>query len=369
MNRRVAFGFAALASIGAQAASAQSSVTLYGIIDAGITYTNNLKGGSGYQATTGNVQGSRWGLMGSEDLGGGNRAVFKLENGFNPDNGALGQGGRLFGRSAYVGLSNNRYGTVTLGRQYNSVQDTLWNEQANGTGALTQYANVVYDTYDLNNSYRTNNAVKYTSPTIAGLTGTVMYAFANTAGAFADNREWSAGLDYVAGPLHLDAAYALNNSPGANTAGAAPSDNYYSLATSIISNVARNQVWGAGGAYTFGATTAAVLYTNSRFDLLTGGSLRFANYEADLTWKLTPSLLLAAAYFYTEQQSSSATAANAHYHQGTVGAEYFLSKTTDLYLNAAYQRANGANAWIDGSTQPSSNNHQIVAVGGIRHKF
>ncbi len=369
MNKCWTIGLSALAALGSQAASAQSSVTLYGIIDAGITYTNNQKGGSAWQATSGNVQGSRWGLLGSEDLGGGNRAIFKLENGFNPDNGALGQGGRIFGRSAWVGLSNARYGTVTLGRQYNSVQDYFANVQANGTGALTQYANVVYDTYDLNNTYRTNNAVKYTSPTMGGLTGNVMYAFSNTAGGFANNREWSAGLDYVNGPLRLDAAYALNDNPGANTAGAAPSDNYYSLASSIISNVARNQVWGAGGAYKLGPATVAVLYTNSRFDLLTGGTLRFANYEADLTWQLTPSILLAAAYFYTDQQSTSSTATNAHYHQGTIGGEYFLSKTTDLYLNAAYQRASGAKAWIDGTSLPSSNDHQIVAVAGIRHKF
>jgi general bacterial porin, GBP family len=96
---RTAVAVAVTGSV-AQAAFAQSSVTLYGIVDAGFTYTNNQKGNSAYQATQGNVQGSRWGLLGSEDLGGGNKVLFRLENGFSLESGASGQGGRMFGRSA-----------------------------------------------------------------------------------------------------------------------------------------------------------------------------------------------------------------------------------------------------------------------------
>jgi len=233
---------AAVAGLGAQAAHAQSSVTLYGIVDAGFTYTNNQKGADAYQATQGNVQGSRWGLLGSEDLGGGNKVTFKLENGFSLETGAAGQGGRMFGRSAWVGLTNDQAGTITLGRQYNSAQDYLSNLQINGIGAMSQYGNAVYDNDDLNNTYRTDNAIKYTTRTIAGLTANAMYAFSNTAGQFADNRAWSVGADYAAGPLRLDAAYSLVDHPASNTAGAAPSDNYYNTGSSIISNVARNQV-------------------------------------------------------------------------------------------------------------------------------
>jgi len=131
----------AVTGLGAAAAHAQSSVTLYGIVDAGFTYTNNQKGQSAYQATPGNVQGSRWGLTGSEDLGGGNKVLFKLENSFNLETGALGGGGRMFGRGAWVGLSNDQAGMITLGRQYNSVQDYLSNLQINGVGAMSQYGN------------------------------------------------------------------------------------------------------------------------------------------------------------------------------------------------------------------------------------
>ncbi|HTH75843.1 MAG TPA: porin [Trinickia sp.] len=100
------------------------SVQLYGVMDTGVEYLNNVgsAGNSLVRATqlTGQTP-SRWGLLGREDLGNGFSAIFRLENGFSVTNGALNQGGRLFGRSAYVGLSSD-LGTVTFGRQ----QEMLW---------------------------------------------------------------------------------------------------------------------------------------------------------------------------------------------------------------------------------------------------
>lgn len=366
-------GWAVAASIGLGVAAvpvwAQSSVTLYGIVDAGFTFTSNQNGKRAYQATQGNYSGSRWGLRGTEDIGGGSRVIFDLENGFNLENGAALQAGRLFGRAAWVGLANSSYGSVTLGRQYNSVQDFLTFLQANTDGALSAYANAVYDTDAINNTYRTQNAVKYTSPTLAGLTASALYGFSNQPGGFANNRTWSVGANYVAGPLRLDAAYAQLNNPAANASGAVASDNYFSLATSIITNVKRNRVLGGGGSYTFGGATAALLYTNSQFDLLNGGSLRFSNYEANVRYLLTPALQAAVGYIYTTQRSSSSSYSSAHYNQLALGTNYFLSKRTDVYLNAIYQRASGANAWIELIGAPSSNNHQFVATTGIRHRF
>ncbi len=125
---------AALSGVFATAAHAQSSVTLYGLIDAGLTYTNNQGGSHNFKETSGQVNGSRWGLRGAEDLGGGLKAIFTLENGFSIANGTLGQGGREFGRQAFVGLSSAQFGAVTLGRQYDSVVDYL------GPLALTRHA-------------------------------------------------------------------------------------------------------------------------------------------------------------------------------------------------------------------------------------
>src|SRR5471032_3461610 len=116
-------------------AHAQNSVTLYGIIDTGFTYTHN-SGGSASQfgLSSGNESGSRWGLKGSEDLGGGLKTIFQLENGFNSTTGKLGQGGREFGRQAFAGLSGTNWGTVTLGRQYDPVADLV--QQVQGDNCL-----------------------------------------------------------------------------------------------------------------------------------------------------------------------------------------------------------------------------------------
>ena len=119
--------FAALPlAIAAAGAHAQSSVTLYGIVDLGVDYANNVASGSNgklvpgtgsklVQMQSGVPAGSRWGLRGSEDLGGGYSAIFRLESGFNAATGGLG-GGLAFSRNAYVGFKSDRYGQVTLGK-------------------------------------------------------------------------------------------------------------------------------------------------------------------------------------------------------------------------------------------------------------
>jgi predicted porin len=123
----------------ATSAFAQNSVTLYGVIDEGIDFTNNVGGSHVYELTSGYAQGSRWGLKGSEDLGGGLKTIFQIESGFNVNTGKLAQGGLGFGRQAYVGLESEQYGTVTFGRQYDSVVDYLAQTTANGTGAAICY--------------------------------------------------------------------------------------------------------------------------------------------------------------------------------------------------------------------------------------
>jgi general bacterial porin, GBP family len=122
MKRKSLFAVSTLC-LAAGAVHAQSSVTLYGLIDSGLTYTNNQHGQKNFQATSGDTNGSRWGLRGAEDLGGGLKAIFTLENGFSIQSGSLGQGGRMFGRQAFVGLSSESYGALTAGRQYDSVVD------------------------------------------------------------------------------------------------------------------------------------------------------------------------------------------------------------------------------------------------------
>ena len=101
-------------------AHAQSSVTLYGIVDNGVDFVSNAAGSKSYQQRAANLSTSRFGFRGKEDLGDGWSAIFWLENGFNAANGVF-QPNDMFGRQASVGLSSNRYGTITMGRQYDFV--------------------------------------------------------------------------------------------------------------------------------------------------------------------------------------------------------------------------------------------------------
>jgi hypothetical protein len=115
-TKRLALTTLALAAAGT--ASAQSSVTLYGIADAYVQYLDGEDGLTRLQS--GGINGSRLGVRGSEDLGGGLKAIFTLETGINIDDGTTGQGGVFWGRQAFVGLGSD-FGTLTAGRQYGSV--------------------------------------------------------------------------------------------------------------------------------------------------------------------------------------------------------------------------------------------------------
>ncbi|WP_408457339.1 porin [Paraburkholderia fungorum] len=116
--------FPAALSIVAGVAHAQSSVTLYGSIGEGFEYISNLGGHADYALVSGTQQlGNRWGLKGTEDLGGGLSAVFQLENGFSVNNGSALPNGQMFGRQAYVGLASNDMGALTFGQ---SAQFGAW---------------------------------------------------------------------------------------------------------------------------------------------------------------------------------------------------------------------------------------------------
>jgi predicted porin len=198
-------------------AFAQNAVTLYGVIDEGIDYTNNAGTGHAFEMTSGYAQGSRWGLKGTEDLGGGLKAVFQLENGFVVNNGRLGQGGLEFGRQAYVGLADDKFGTVTLGRQYDSLVDYLAQTTANGNWAGYLFAHP-YDNDNTDNTFRVNNTVKYTSPALSGFQFGGTYSFSNDTN-FANNRQYSVGAQYANGGLLVAAAYLQANNPSASAGG------------------------------------------------------------------------------------------------------------------------------------------------------
>src|ERR1700686_5810934 len=357
-------------------AHAQNSVTLYGVIDEGFDYTNNVNGKKDYELQSGYAQGSRWGLKGAEDLGGGVKAIFTLENGFNVNNGTLGQGGREFGRQAFVGLSSIDYGSVTLGRQYDSMVDyvgplALTGTQYGGTHFAPPFNN---DNLN-NNSFSINNSIKYQSVNYAGFRFGGLYGFSNAAGAFANNRAYSLGMSYKFCPLNLAAGYLhLNN--GATSQAAANFNSNGAVTDGQTLVAARQQTWGAGANYRFGPAIVGFVYTQTNLTQLfqTGLSTHIQNFEGNIRYNLTSALNVAGAYTYS-RAGGNAGSGSPHWNQVGLQTDYNLSKRTDVYLQSVYQSVSTSRntvlgvAFINGLSAPSSTNNQVEVTAGLRHRF
>ncbi|RQS16358.1 porin [Burkholderia sp. Bp9002] len=358
------------------AAHAQSSVTLYGMLDAGIAYTNNQSGKSAWQQGSGLLSNTVFGLNGAEDLGGGLHALFRLESGFNLNNGTQSYRNTMFGRRAYVGLQSDRYGTLTLGRQYDSVVDMLGPLAMSNNGDGNNLAAHPFDNDNVDDSFYIDNAVKYTSPTIAGVQFSGLYGFSNQPG-FSNNRAYSAGVSYANGPVNLGAAYLQLNRSGTTLAGALSSNDAPNFPA------ARQRVVGAGGSYAFDRLTVGALWTHSMFDETAASSLpgalnslRFDNYEVNARYALNPAVSFAGAYTFTNGRYDDATGTHRpKWHQVTLMADYALSKRTDVYVEGVYQHQFGVPsgatlgfANING-VAASSTNTQVVGTVGMRHRF
>ena len=163
---------AALVTGFAGVAHAESSVTLYGLVDAGYGYKQQKVSTDGASYKERNIgarnnvkNGSRWGMKGVEDLGNGTSAIFQLEGGFTPGDGEQAQGGRLFGRQAFVGLTGESWGTFTIGRQYNAADAFIAPIDPFGTGWGQAASNSAFGD---SVSHRYDNAIKYVSPNFSG---------------------------------------------------------------------------------------------------------------------------------------------------------------------------------------------------------
>ncbi|MFM0007627.1 porin [Paraburkholderia dipogonis] len=387
------------------ASSAQSNVTLYGVFDDGLEYITNVKtsGKTGKQlyqldATSG-LQGSRWGLRGSEDLGGNLKAIFVLENGFDGNSGKLAQGGALFGRQAYVGLASG-YGSVTVGRQYESVVDYVGIFGVSDQWASHRGAHPG-DLDNLNNSFRANNAIKYASTNLHGLTFGGLYSFGGQPGQFSRNQVYSLGAAYSTDAFTFGTAFLNVRNPNASFFGGNPNGggvtvNNVSAATNPVisgySSAHTYQVIAAGGLYTIGGATIGATYSNTKFmglgDMATSGpnALRYSgtatfnNAEVNFKYQFTPALLVGVAYDFTKGGSVSSALPTVNndgvkYHQFALGADYNLSKRTDVYVVGIYQKASGVDstgqqavASITGVTAAAIN-HAALVRAGLRVKF
>lgn len=332
MRRRIVT--ATLATVFAGAAHAQSSVTLYGIVDDGITYISNQGGHSTVKMDSGIAQSSRWGLKGSEDLGGGLHAVFTLENGFDLNTGVAAQGGSLFGRRAFVGLSSDRFGTLIAGNDYDFLYDYV-TYYTNVTQFAPSYSFHLGDDIDRLAGEQVHNMVRYEMPTVSGFGAGVMYGFSNVAGAFGGSptsaRVLSVGLRYSPtgtwnAPYSFSAAFTKtdggNGAPGTGGTIAQVALNAGSIYTAALAGLVKFGDFGLNGVYT---------YTNASDSPL--GTVTANSFEAGLTWQATPFFQAGAGFTYVDERKLG------KFDILSAGLDYRLSKRTDVFTFATYQHA------------------------------
>ncbi len=391
--KRTLFAISAFCAF-ATSAHAQSSVILYGVIDEGIMFNNNATtaelpagGRKVYMDSLNGLYGSRWGLKGSEDLGGGTRAIFTLESGINLNSGALGQGGLEFGRQAFVGLSNTRYGDLTMGRQYDSV--VLYAQSVTIQGYLgSEIFQHPGDLDNTANSLRTNNAIRYASPNFKGLAFGAELSLGGVPGNISGSGGYSAGVSYVNGPLSLAAAYLYFKNPTSGTASAGffTSNGSGTQLTGVLNKgyatASSYQVAIGGATYAIGPTLIGVSYSNIQYggiSALGGTTAKFNNVDVGVKLTLAPALYVGAAYDYTKGKNIAAqngeNIGNQHFNQFSLIADYALSKRTDVYIEGAYQKAAGTSSTGGaavaniGNAGDSSNTSQTLLRIAMRHKF
>jgi predicted porin len=380
---------AVLGSFGV-AAHAQSSVTLYGIIDAGITYANKAATSTGHDSVwkygDGVASGSRWGLRGTEDLGGGLKAIFVLENGFNSGDGTLGQGGAEFGRQAYVGISKNGIGLLSFGRQYSFSTDYIGANYS--MGSQTPSGNFAYHINDLDQytSSRINNAVKFSSASFYGVTFGAMYGFSNTTN-FAgsptttangvttqgSSSTYSFGVNYAQGPFGIGAAYTNIRFPN----GATPAFSV-SIANVNTGGLRDLETFAIGAKYSIAAGVVFANWSHTKFEPIAGADSKLNNYEIGGKYNFTPALSAGLGYTFSKLDDRF----EGKWHQINAAVDYTLSKRTDVYVIGAYQKASGENT-VNGRIVPvqaeigssssfvgnAGANTQFAARVGIRHRF
>ena len=383
-------------------AHAQSSITLYGIVDASLQYVNNIAVAQGIgsvgkpisyvnESRTGFYSGgmwpSRWGIKGNEDLGDGLSAVFQLENGFSVATGAYSSAGVEFNRQAFVGISSNRYGAFTMGRQYDAISDLLYvYGPANYTGGSGTYAGDVSN-FDLN--IRVNDSVKYKTPTYMGLTGEVLYGFGNAPGSLNSGSTFSTGATYATGSVTAGVAYLrMDNSTSNSNTWSSSADSLFTSTVNPGYVSARTvQILDAvvnyhSGAWFMGANYGYTQYRPSSVSQFTQ-SEAFSSAGAGIKYMVRPALSIAGAYAYTRGQSVNGSAASPQYQSVSVRTTYSLSRATILYALAGYSHATGstldkyenivpATATIGDSSNygsPSASGNQTLVRVGMYHLF
>lgn len=339
-------------------ASAQSSVTVYGIVDTGIAIENGGSAGSVSKLTSGMASGSRLGFKGSEDLGGGLSAFFLLEAGINVDTGSSGQGGLMFGRQAYAGIKGD-FGTISLGRQYTPEYLTLAFVDPYVTGMAGDAANIMPNSGA--GASRMDNTLKYVTPTFDGFSAEFAYGFGETAGDTSAGRQLGAALTYASGPFAIKLGYHNRNNDTATLKNTEDGKTTLLAATYDFGVVKAHLAYGVNKGLNssplrnttnpFGSAVAPVASTDSN-DLLIGATIPFGNNK------------ILTSYIRKDDK----TAKNQDASQLSIAYVHSLSKRTDLYASyAKIDNKNGAGYTVGSAIEAGSGDKALQV--GVRHSF
>ncbi|BDC43899.1 porin [Paraburkholderia terrae] len=345
----------------ATGAHAQSSVTLYGSIDEGITYNiNNMGHGT---ATLGPVAvPDFYGMRGVEDLGGGLKAVFALQNGFKSNTGQGTIAGEAFSHFSWVGLTSDRFGALTLGRQLDLAADAL---RVNSNGSV-QYTFYLFHPANLDNlgiiGDSINNSVKYTTPTLHGFTASGMYGFDDS--STQPGRVVSADVVYSQGPLRASMVYS----------------SWRNHAIPLVSGLGLGSFLGQPltGGQTFVARTqdifglSALYKATSELDL--HGVLTQVNLSTQTQSARMRTAELGADYHVTVANTVTlggylSWLSGTRYAELGVGDVYALSKRTVVYAQVTCQHADGVGNAAMPLLAPSDSPNQTAFRIGVHHFF
>ncbi|MFM2088567.1 MAG: hypothetical protein RLZZ237_3436 [Pseudomonadota bacterium] len=353
--KRTAFSLAAMAVLAAAAggAQAQSNVSFYGLLDVGIDNISNASPskGSMSRVTSGGMNTSRWGFRGSEDLGGGLKAVFNLEGGILMETGA--SDGALFKRQAYVGLEGS-YGRLVLGRSFTTVYDFVlpfdplayapnysWATSGNATGPSKYGMTTAFD-----------NMVKYSGSSGDFKYG-ASYGFGEQSTGAKDSAKFSGGVTYKAGPVSLLATYERVNG---NT----------------IANGGRDKTtaYHLGAMYNEGAWKVQAVARDYKLDPAATGKpdVRGTIYWGGVSYLTAPAVTLTGAIYYQDVKNVAANT-DADPIMYVARVRYALSKRTDLYVVGAYAKAKNNQLVGLSRDDPGFGNTQRGLMAGMQHRF
>ena len=377
-------------------AMAQSSVSLYGIVDAAVRRTNNEGSGNNIgmsqtQMIGGGMSQSRWGINVEEDLGGGSKALAFLENRFDADAGNSAIGAPFF-QLSYVGLQGP-YGRLTAGRQWNVLFDLVTSTYA--SFPYSPYMEAFKPEIGMSMGARSDNMLKYTAE-YGAFRGSLQYSLdegntvaANTplsaansltipgiaggarqtaggylrysangisagAGYLKTNLPggtkvdaWTVGTSYRSGPLYVNLGYAVNERKGNYTPG---------TLNSTVDNAILSAFWSGssyGGFLPGGANLGD--HANKR-DM----------FKVGIGYQITPAINLGGHYYNAKQSGSASGAFNGRAHFYVAVVDYAFSKRTDAYFGVDRTRVNG------GAGMALSANGARTRTGmtvGLRHRF